>query len=344
MSFAFPLLLALVLGLVPILWLGNRRRKTVGHTQVDIHKNVRSTPVIGWLPTILTAAFWILLCVGIAGPRLPTHEDRSFQDARDWVIMVDTSGSMNTALQDKDQADFTGDPAATQTPAPGQPAAERKPPTRANGARKGVKFFVDARAAGSEGDRLALLLFDDQVYDACLFTTDMRIMSKKLTMIDGYNGGGTNFEGPVEGNSYSKTGAIQGAVDYFDLEGKSKTKVLIMVTDGEDSISPKRMAQLTQQIQDRNIHMYVLGVGESWTKGQMTDLRKFTEGVNGKVFTIGDAPAMRAAFDEINKLEKSQIVVERTNGFFPIHWYFLIAAAIALMLRGVVALIVREED
>lgn len=343
MSFAFPLLLALVIALVPILWLGNRRRKTVGHTQVGIHKNVRSTPFIGWLPTLLTSAFWILLCVGIAGPRLATHEDRSFQDARDWVIMVDTSGSMTGVLQDKDQATFAEDPAAAQVN-PGQPPAEKKPPTRANGARKGVKFFVDARAAGAEGDRLALLLFDDQVYEACLFTADMRIMSKKLTMIDGYNGGGTNFEGPVDGNPNSKIGAIQGAVNYFNLEGESKTKVLILVTDGEDSISPKRMAELTAQVQELGIHVYALGVGEGWGNGKKTDLQTFTEGVKGKVFTIGDAGAMKSAFDEINTLEKSKIVVARTTGFFAIHWYFLIAAGIVMMLRGFVALIVREED
>ncbi len=47
MSFANPIYLALVLALVPILWFGWRRRNTVGHTQVQIHGNIRAIPLIG---------------------------------------------------------------------------------------------------------------------------------------------------------------------------------------------------------------------------------------------------------------------------------------------------------
>ena len=345
MSFAHPYLAALVVLLVPILWLGPLRRKVVGHTQVGIHKNVRSTPLIGWIATILLIAAWSLFCVGLMGPRLTTYTDKEIIEARDIVIMVDVSGSMNTALEVKNQQDFVqqseSDDATAQ---PTYTAQDGKPPapvqfTRATAARMGVKKFVDAR----NGDRVALLLFDDQVYDACTFTRDMKIMDKKLPLIDQYQGGGTNFDGPDNDNPYSKVGAIQGAINYFKQSGQSKTKVLIMVTDGEDSINAKRFTELGAQLQEMGIHMYVLGVGESWVNGTV-DLHRFVDSVNGKVFIVGDVEAMRDGIAEIDKLEKSQIVVERTENFKPLYLYFLLAALGAAMLYKLAAMMVREEE
>ena len=194
------------------------------------------------------------------------------------MIMVDVSGSMNTALEVKNQQDFVqqseSDDATAQ---PTYTAQDGKPPapvqfTRATAARMGVKKFVDAR----NGDRVALLLFDNQVYDACTFTRDMKIMDKKLPLIDQYQGGGTNFDGPDNDNPYSKVGAIQGAINYFKQSGQSKTKVLIMVTDGEDSINAKRFTELGAQLQEMGIHMYVLGVGESWVNGTVDFIASLT--------------------------------------------------------------------
>jgi Ca-activated chloride channel family protein len=344
MNFANPQLLWLILAVVPILWLGRFRRKTVGHTQVDIHKNVRSTPFWAWVPPVLVTSFWVALCVGMAEPRQITYTDKQTVDAREFVIMVDTSGSMTTQLQDKSQQDFVKDQAA-----PGAvPAPDAKPATRATAARDGVKLFVDSRAQliaqRGKGDRVSLLLFDDEVYTACPFVFDMSIISKKLFMIDGYQGGGTNFDGPNSDNQYSKVGAIQGAINYFKNKGQTKSRVLIMVTDGEDSISAKRFAELSQQIQDMGIHMYVLGVGESWTSGTEVDLRRFVEGVGGKVFLIGDVQAMRDGFAKINELETSKITIERFQGFKPLYWYFLIVGVILALAYRLACLLVREED
>ena len=346
MSFAHPYLAALVVLLVPILWLGPLRRKVVGHTQVGIHKNVRSTPLIGWIPTILLVAAWSLFCVGMMGPRLTTYTDKETIEARDIVIMVDVSGSMTTALQVKNQQDFvqqseSDDSAGKSTDTTAQSATPSAPVTftRATAARMGVKKFVDAR----NGDRVALLLFDDQVYNACTFTRDMKIMNKKLPLINQYQGGGTNFDGPNDDSPYSKVGAIQGAINYFKQSGQSKTKVLIMVTDGEDSINAKRFTELGAQLHDLGIHMYVLGVGESWTSGTV-DLHRFVDSVNGKVFIVGDAEAMRDGIAEINKLEKSQIVVERTQNYKPLYIYFLLAALSAALLYKLAAMMVREEE
>jgi hypothetical protein len=348
MSFANTIYLVLVLALVPILWWGHRRRKNVGHTQVGLHKNVTAKPIIGWIILATITLMWIGFCIAMAGPRQTMFSDTQTAEARDIVIMVDTSGSMTTALQLKDQQDFvqtgapgqSGAPAQPGTPAPTNSQSDQKTPTRANAARMGVQMFVEQR----KGDRMALLLFDDQVYEACLFTFSQNILEKKVPLIDQYQGGGTNFDGPNDNNPNSKIGAIQGAIDFFKANGQSKSRVLIMVTDGEDSISDKRFGELAQQIKDLDIHMYTLGVGESWTQGQMVDLRKFTEAVGGKVFIVGNAQALNDGFAEINRIEKSKIVVERLIDYKPLYWLVLIPVAGLLMIFLFACMLVREED
>lgn len=344
MSFANPMLLVLLLAIVPILWLASKRRKSVGHPQVDMHKNLRGVPLAGWIPILLLVAFWSALVVGIARPRLTEHTEKQTIQSRDFVVVVDVSGSMSSALQDPAQQTFAGQqPGQTTGQTPNSPTTTPtdppKPPTRANAAREGVRLFVKER----NGDRVALMLFDDQVYYVWPLTTDLSVIDKKLPLIDQYNGGGTNFAGPDPDNSWSKRGGIQGAIDHFRDASTAKTKVLIMVTDGEDSMNPKRVEQLTQQMRELGIKIYVLGVGEGWVNGGTNDLRQFTENLGGKVIPVGDAQQMRDGFALISQLEKSQVVIERETGYREIYQYFLIAGVIFGCLYLLSAALVRED-
>jgi len=353
MSFATPMYLVLLLAIAPMLWFANRRRKTVGHTQVEVHRNVRSTPLVGWLPIILLVLMWSAFCIGMARPRLTEVNEKQTIQSRDFTILVDVSGSMSTPLQDPAQQTFvgnqTGNGSSNGAPANGSTgnttqsggtATPPQPPTRANAARQGVKLFVDQR----QGDRVALLLFDDEVYDVWPLTADLKTIDRKLPLIDQYNGGGTNFDGPNPDYPWSKVGGIQGAINHFKELSDAKTRVLIMVTDGEDSMNPKRVEQLTDQMKKMGIHMYVLGVGEDWTTGSTPDLQKFCEGLGGKVFVVGNAQQMRDGFAEINKLEKSTVVIEKNAGYKDIYQYFLYAALVFALLYKFSTAIVREDD
>lgn len=335
MSFAYPFLLALIVGIIPMLWLASRRRKTVGHSQVGLHRNVKSMPIFGWIPTVLLALTWVVLCVAISGPRLTEVTEKQTIQARDFVVVVDVSGSMSATLSDPAQQTFAGPTGGTN---PSDPAA--RPPTRANAARQGVKLFVERR----NGDRLALLLFDDDCYYVWPFTTDMTLIQKKLPLIDQYNGGGTNFGGPDPDRPWSKTGGIQGAINHFKELAASKTKVLIMVTDGEDSINPRRFDELTAQMKALGIKIYVLGVGEGWVSGGQNDLRRFVEGLGGKVIPVGDAQQMRDGFETIDRLEKSTVEIDRIQGFREIYQYFLFAALALALLYKTSSAFVREDD
>lgn len=342
MSLASPICLLLLPAIIPMIWLANRRRKSVAHSQVDLQKNARSTPFFGWFPNLLLLLTWVLLCVAISRPETTAFTQKRTVMSRDFVIQVDVSGSMSTALQDPAQQAFVGQQgnnsqSGNPTTAGSGTGTPPPQPTRANAARAGVKQFVEQR----EGDRVALLLFDDQVYFVWPLTSDLKTIEKKLPLIDQYNGGGTNFDGPSDSNQ--NVGAIQGAINHFKEASESKTKVLIMVTDGEDNIDPKRFVQLSQQMHDLGIRIYVLGVGDSWTNGTTPDLQRFAEANGGTVIRVGNAQDMRDGFAKINALEKSQVQVEQIELHPDVYQYFLYAALVTAILFGLFAAFVREE-
>ena len=134
---------------------------------------------------------------------------------------------------------------------------------------------------------------------------DLQLILKRNRRTAGYSGGGTNFDGP-DGSSYSKMGPIQAAINHFQEVSQAKTKVLIMVTDGESNISEARFNELLDQLKKANIRVYTLGVGEGWVgaSSQTTDLRRLTESSGGKVMVVGDASQMKAGFEALHQSDQ----------------------------------------
>lgn len=334
MSFAYLSLLVLVVALGPIFWFASRRRKALGHSQVGIHGNLRSVPLVGWAPRVTFAAAWICMVVAIAGPLLPDVSVKESKQTRDFVINTDISGSMDGEIKDPDQQAFaTGQPAPPGTPGATDSTGQPQKLRRIDVAQRAILAFAEQR----KGDRVAVLVFDDQTYYYWPFTDDLTIVKRKAAKVNKFTRGGTNLEG--------ENGAIQGAIDHFKEASTAKTRVLILVTDGEASISQEWHDKLTQQLVDLGIKIYVLGIGEGWVQGSsMTQpLRNLVEGVGGTVIVVGDAAQMRSAFETINNLEKSVVEIERNTTYRPIYEYWLYAAIIFLVLFLISSALVRED-
>ena len=93
MSFAAPIFLALIVLVVPMLWLRRKRQAAVGHSQAGTAKDLRSMPVVGWVPRILFVLAWAALCVALARPMLPQVKERQSIQTRDFILATDISGS-----------------------------------------------------------------------------------------------------------------------------------------------------------------------------------------------------------------------------------------------------------
>lgn len=327
--FEQPLWFALVLVAVPILWFASRRRKALGHSQVDIHKNLRGIPVVGWLQNASLVLLLLALAALVAKPLLPEQKQVEVIQTRDFVITTDISGSMSEAIKDPDQQTF----AAGQNQPTDGTTAETKPLQKIDVAARAIKVFVEQR----QGDRVALLVFDTDTYYYWPLSRDLRVVASKADRVNKYTRGGTDFD--------SDNGAILGAVKHFREASTAKTKVMIIVTDGEASISAERKELLTRTLTEQGIKVYVLGVGDSWVNDspQTRDLRGIVEALGGTVIPVGDAAALRAAFTTINNLEKSQVELEKSVSYKPFSMPFVIAAIVLLLAYLGLSALVRDD-
>jgi Mg-chelatase subunit ChlD len=331
--------------LIPALVFASSRRKTLGHSQVGIHDNLHSMPLVGRLPTFALAVLIIGMSLTLAQPELVKISQNIIRLSRDFVIAVDISGSMRTPVKADEQKDFvlrnatpSTAPAATaaDTSSPDTAPTETKPPTRAQAAREGVRQFLLHR----DGDRIALITFDDRCYVDEPLGLNLRSVNNKLDEIL-YSGGGTNFDGPSD--SGAEKGAIQCSIDHFIKMSKSTSRAFIMVTDGEDSINAQRAQQLAKQMQAEHIRMYVLGVGDSWTGTATPDLQKFVESIGGRVIRVGNNAQMQEGFKLIDDIEKTETTVATTEDRFALYPWFAAGTFCILIIMFAGAAFVRED-
>jgi Mg-chelatase subunit ChlD len=344
-AFADAKWLLLSLAVIPALFFASSRRKTLGHSQVGIHDNLRSMPFVGRLPTLAMVTLIIGMALTMAQPELVKATQYIVQLSRDYIISVDISGSMTTALKADEQKDFVlknvskpndATTATANASTPPTAPAEAKPPTRNQAAREGVRQFLLHR----KGDRVALITFDDRCYVDEPLGLNLRSVNNKLDEIL-YSGGGTNFDGLGDGSS--EKGAIQCSIDHFIKMSKSTSRIFIMVTDGEDSIEPQRAQILAKQIKAEHIRMYVLGVGDSWTGNEAPDLQKFVESVGGRVIRVGNNAQMQEGFQLIDSIEKTETTVATTEDRVPLYPWFAAGTFCILIIMFACSAVVRED-
>lgn len=353
-AFADAKWLLLCLAVIPTAYFARTRRRTLGHSQVGIHSNLSSLPFIGRLPGLALCALLIGIAMTMAQPELIKAKQSIVQLSRDFVIAVDVSGSMSEPTKTDEQKDFVlknappapaaaptasatpATPAATAGSTPTAAPTEQKPPSKAQAAREGVRQFLLHR----QGDRIALITFDDRCYVDEPLGLNLRAVNNKLDEIL-YSGGGTNFDGPSD--SDGSKGAIQCSIDHFIKMSKSTSRVFVMVTDGEDSINPQRAAQLAKQMKEEHIRMYVLGVGDSWTGSSVPDLQKFVESIGGRVIRVGNNAQMQEGFKLIDSIEKTETVVATTNDHIALYPGFAAGSFVIFIIMLVGAAFVRED-
>lgn len=319
MRFVHPEIGVVILIILAFLWLvGKRRVATIGHSELGIHKKLLM-PIAGRIPTIIFSAMWLMIVIAAGQPELITAGEKQPVLARNIVIAVDNSGSMGEPIVDNGDGGTTGGGKTLKSDA----------------ARAGVKYFIEQRP----DDRIALLTFDDQVYYDWPLTTDHDYLFGMLGAIKANISGGTNIDGPT--GPYSRVGAIEGAIIHLRETETLAGKIVIIVTDGQDSISEERRIQLENELVEQNISLYVLGVG--WEDSESADLATLVHDIGGKVLLVNDAQSMLQGFLEIDKIEKvtTFITVRETHHDF--YQWFVYAAILLFVVYLVSATYARQD-
>ncbi|MBL0355957.1 MAG: VWA domain-containing protein [Chitinophagaceae bacterium] len=222
----------------------------------------------------------------------------------------------------------------------GSMTAQDFTPNRMEAAKKVAGGFIDRRLT----DRIAIVIFSGESFTQCPLTTDRAVLHSAVESIRN----GLLEDGTAIGDGLSTS------VDRL-RSSKSKSKVVILLTDGENNgglIGPDNAKEIAKAF---GIKVYTIGVGtDGYAPFPMkTDLgvvmqqQKVTideklltaiaNETGGKYFRAKDNAGLENIYKEIDALEKSKVEIASltryTEKFFPFVMIALALLLIEVMLR-----------
>lgn len=246
----------------------------------------------GWLQRATLAISWVLLTAAAANPQWVGPPINLEKSARDLMIALDLSGSMDTAdfraAAVTADGDGDGDGDGDETTAPEQLR-------RLDAAKQVLRDFASRRA----GDRLGLVVFGNAAYLQAPFTDDLPTWEVLLE----------ETEVAMAGQSTALGDAIGLAIALF-MESQTDNRVLVVLTDGNDTgsrVPPRDAAEIAAA---QGVTIYTVAVGDPEAVGEdaldMDTLNAIAERTNGASFQALDGHALRAAYATIDALEPAQ--------------------------------------
>lgn len=233
---------------------------------------------------ILLGLIWALTIIALMQPEKVDQYHQVKNMGYDLMLAVDVSGSMQAL-------DFS-------TPT--------KAISRLDVTKEVVERFVQER----QGDRVGLITFGEHAYILVPLTLDTRSVSKMLN--DTVSG--------MAGNATAIGDAIGLSVRTL-RERPEGSRVLILLTDGEDNsskIPPLEAAKLAKQY---GIRIYTIGIGKNGpvpfptmhgsiglaeTPIDEDLLKQIAALTDGQFFRATDKLALQSIYEKINILEKSE--------------------------------------
>lgn len=361
--FLRPYLVVLLLLAVPIVIGWTRRQITLRHPHLEPHKGLSGRSLLTSLGCLFLALMIASTNLALMGPKVPNAVIEHKVLIRKVCLATDKSGSMDAELEegaevfadtDAKSKDNLVDSGSGDKLVMNQdkPKAETLPGgkiKRIQGAEIANRFLIQNRMTDNpaETDQFCLMTFDDDTYMLAPLSSDKQTILRRSRHIGMQTGGGTNFSGPYAYTS--GTGPLQKAIDYFaENAGPNSTAVLVLITDGEDSIPDERRKQLVELFVQHRLNFYVIGVGDGWKNSENLDLQKFANELHAAnpktsiVFKAANPGEMQKAMAKINELEKAAEVVETRHEYKEIYGWFLLAAGVFGLLYLAVVLATRR--
>lgn len=207
-------------------------------------------------------------------------------------------------------------------------------PNRLEAAKQVARDFVKGR----KQDRIGLVVFSGDAYSLSPLTTDYELLFSYLDDV--------NFE-MIENRGTAIGSALAVATNRM-RESETKSKVCILISDGENTagnIDPITAAELAAAY---NIKIYSIAVGKEgmlpmgkdlFGRPMMvpssldeTTLRKISELGGGQFFRVGDNEALKNVFAKIDQYEKAEIKETRYKDTSDYYYVYVMWAMILLLL------------
>lgn len=248
---------------------------------------------------LLAPLAWTLVVVALARPQFLEPPIYKAEPVRDLLLALDLSQSMDTR-------DFK-DPAGVLE-------------ARVQAVRQVVGDFVAHRP----GDRIGLIVFGDAPYPLAPFTLDHALVRTLIAdMVPG-----------MAGASTSLGDAIGLGIKLFD-NSHAQEKVLIVLTDGNDTASRMPPAQAAEIARSRGVVVHTVGIGDpSATGEQKVDLdmlQRIASTTQGRYFFGADQAALSSIYATLDRVTPHR---EKTLSWRPRRELFMwpLGAAVLLLL------------
>ena len=126
-----------------------------------------------------------------------------------------------------------------------------------------------------------------------------------------------------------------------------KSKVIILLTDGENNAGDLTPAQAAEVAKERGIKVYTIGIGSQQRRGAIIDeeqMRQVAETTQGKYFRATGTRSLQNVYAEIDKLEKTETEEQRFLQRTPMATSSIVLGGVRLppLLLIVVALLAAE--
>ena len=222
-----------------------------------------------WVPTT-----WVLLVVALAQPLWVGDPIEQTRSARDLMVAVDLSGSMEAT-------DFK--------------LSDGKKVSRLDA----VKLVLKEFAAQRKHDRLGLIVFGDSPYLQVPFTEDHRTW---LTLLQETQVG-------MAGQSTVIGDAIGLAIKLFE-SSETENRVLIVLTDGNDTGSKVPPIEAAKVAENKEITIYTIVVGDPETVGEeaidLDVMKSIADITGGGSYQALNRTELEQAYRDIAQLEPEQ--------------------------------------
>ena len=324
MTFAHPWLLLLLLLLPVLAWLKGRRGSPPAFVYSSVQL-VRSVLNITRSRSggFLTALRWLALAlfiIALAQPRFSKSETKVRASGIDIAVAIDLSGSMAS-----EDFDFV----------PGQGGV-----SRIDMAKSVLAKFIQKRP----NDRIGLVAFATQAYIAAPMTLDHDFLQQNLERLE---------LGAINGNQTAIGSGLSAAINRL-RELKSKSKIVILMTDGQNNAGKVAPLTVAEAAKSLGVKVYTIGVG---TRGQAhmpgrdmfgrkgyqimavdideDTLTKIADMTGGKYYRADNTENFQKIYAEIDKLEKSEAEVKKYTQFTELFPWFL-APGLGLVLLEII--------
>jgi len=219
------------------------------------------------------------------------------------------------------------------------------PKTRIDVSKEVISNFISLQSS----NRLGMLVFSGKAFTLCPLTLDYEILQTLLKEL-------TTDTVKIDGTAIGD--AIATSLYRFDYSIEKRSKVIILLTDGENNagiVSPLKSARMASL---KKVKIYTIGVGQTegkaipiidpktgkisnvldWngnivlSKINEPELIKIAKETGGEYFKASDKQTLENIYEKIAKLEKTELTIAKYKRYSEKMYYFLIPAIILILL------------